>query len=116
MNTPQKIFLQVRLPLKVAESIQMDADKKALKRGPMCRMALLEALNLISVDEVMQLKLYLNRTDNAETVLISFTITDQINASLLELCNYLPVSKRKMAEILICQQVIRAQEGEKQGA
>lgn len=105
MKEEKKKNLQVRLPRDVVTWIDLDAEKKGLKRGPTCRMVLIDALNSVHESELKQLQFVFNHKFNMDTDLIAFEITDQMNKKLLDLCKYIPVSKKKLAEILICQRV-----------
>lgn len=103
MKEQKKIFLQVRLPEEVVKWIDLSAEKKVLKRGPTCRMVLNDALASVQETELKQLQFIFCHKVDAGTILVAFEITEQMNKMLLNLCRYIPVSKKKLAEILICQ-------------
>lgn len=105
MKEQKKIFLQVKLPEEIVSWIDFSAAEKVLKRGPTCRMILLEALASVHETELKQLQFVFSHKLNAGSIVVAFEIPEQINRKLLELCNYFPVSKKKLAEILICQRV-----------
>lgn len=107
MKGQRKKFLQLRLPADTAECIVLCAEQKALTRGTMSRLFLVDALEILSKDGLNEMSFSFNNKPQTETTMIAFEITEQINEKLIELCRYFPVSKKKMAEILICQQVAR---------
>lgn len=111
MKGQRKKFLQLRLPADTVEAIVFNAEQKALTRGSMSRLYLVEALEIFSKNALEELSFTFNRPEKqqAETTMIAFEITEQINEKLIELCRYFPVSKKKLAEILICQQVAQKQ-------
>lgn len=110
MNDQKKVFLQVCLPDHVVEWIDLSAEKKVLKRGPTCRLVLIEALSSIHETELPKLQFIFSHKVNVETTVVAFEITNQMNDKLLNLCKYIPVSKKKLAEILICQKFENSRE------
>lgn len=103
MNDQKKILLQVSLPNYVVDWIDLSAEKKVLKRGPTCRLVLIEVLSTINETELPKLQFVFCHKMNFPTMIVAFEITKQMNEKLLNLCKYIPVSKKKLAEILICQ-------------
>jgi len=103
VNDQKKIFLQVSLPDYVVDWIDLNAEKKVLKRGPTCRLVLIEALSNIDENELPKFQFVFSHKVNLPTTIVAFEITKQMNEKLLNLCKYIPVSKKKLAEILICQ-------------
>lgn len=110
MKDNKKIFIQVKLPEDVVIWIDSSAEKKSLKRGPTTRMYLIEALSSIHKADLKQLEFSFNHKIMLGTTLIAFEVPEDINNKLLDLCKYIPVSKKKLAEILICQIVDKMRE------
>lgn len=110
MKDNKKKFIQVKLPEDVVIWIDSSAEKKSLKRGPTARMYLMEALSSVHKKELKQLEFCFNHKIMLGTILVAFEVPEEINDKLLDLCKYFPVSKKKLAEILICQIVDKMRE------
>jgi hypothetical protein len=106
----KKKSIQVRLPEDVVAWIDSSADKKSLKRGPTTRMYFIEALSSVHKAELKQIEFSFNHKVTIGTILVGFEVPEEINNKLLDLRKYVPVSKKKLAEILICQIVDKMRE------
>lgn len=110
MKENKKKFIQVRLPEDVVAWLDSSAEMKSLKRGPTSRMYLMEALSSVHKAELKQLEFSFNHKVTIDTILVAFEVPEEINNKLLDLCKYIPVSKKKLTEILICQIVDKMRE------
>lgn len=110
MKKNKKKSIQVRLPKDVVNWIDSSAEKKSLKRGPTSRMYLVEALSSVHKTELKQLVFSFKHRVTIDTILVAFEVPEEINNTLLDLCKYVPVSKKKLAELLICQIVDKMRE------
>lgn len=100
--------IQVNLPPHIVDKIDQKRVAAILKRGPMTRMILANALCKLQTGENLEfnnLQIAFSQKYDDKNINVPFEIPYSLNQQLVNLVNHCPLSKKKLAELLICHEV-----------
>lgn len=107
--------LHVCLEKDLIEMIDRMCGQKLLKRSTVAKLYLSQALSKLKEKNKIDLQNYLVFDKKLSNLVISISlqISEEDNKELNRLCDYIPISKKKLAEMLITQELREFRENQK---